>query len=716
MAGTLACPRLRLTMPPPVTDRLTDRLSDHLRRHAGALHGREAELTRFDESLAGAAGAANVFLVHGPGGIGKTTLLNEMRARAAAAGLDCIRLDGRDIEPSVYGVLQGLGLAMGRPAGEPVRLPDLLMHWREQPRRLLLIDTFERLSHLEHWVRDALLAELPPHSLAVLASRTPPDDHWRTDAAWRQGTCTFALRNLSRADSEQALAARGLDGTTRRALVSMSHGHPLALMLLADVADTQGGVPTQLGPHVIRRLIECFAAQVPSAQHREALNICALARVTNEQLLSEAIDPGMASLLFDWLASLSFMETSAEGLYPHELVRDAIVAELRWRHPERLRQITDRLLEHHISQARQAGPQSRHRAALDIVYLNRGHPLMHRFIDFASLGTVSCDPAGPDDLEHIASLVRQELGPQHEALLRRWYGHPAATSWSVRDPQQQVAGAMVSLNVAGLDAEELAHDTALVSLRRWLDAQPPLRPGETAMFDILSVARGGLHDGATWINAMQARCVSIWMSEARLAIYAMTSGQPEHWAPMMGFIDFHPIDQEGFMRDAQPQGIFAHDWRRVPLRAWLETMSTRIAHPEHTPVADAQAMPPLQVLSEAMFREAVHDALKHWHEPAMLAGNPLLQSSLVRRAAGQHESPPATLTRLIRQAIDQLAAQPRGTRFARALELTYLRPAGSQELAAERLGLPFGTYRYQHRTALTRIALDLWAQETAPAT
>lgn len=713
MAGTLA-PFVSCHPDHPMTPRTADRLADRLRQHAAPLHGRDAELKRFDDSLAGAPSAASVFLVHGPGGIGKTTLLNEMRARAATAGLDCVRLDGRDIEPSVYGVLQGLGIALGLPSGEPLRLPDLLAHWHARPRSLLLIDTFERLAHLEHWVRDTLLAELPPQSVAVLAGRTTPGDHWRTDAAWRRSTCVLALRNLSRADSDRALAARGLDEATRHALVDMSHGHPLALMLLADVAETQGGIPAELGPHVIRRLIECFVAQVPSALHREALNVCALARVANEQLLAQTVDAASSPGLFDWLAGLSFVESSAEGLYPHELVRDAIAAELRWRHPERLRQLTDRLLEHHISQAREAGAHSRHRAALDIVYLNRGHPLMHRFIDFASLGTVSCDPALPSDLAPIAALVGESLGPQHEALLRRWHGHPAAMLWTVRDPTQQVAGAMMYLDVARLAAHEMAQDPALASLRRWLDAQAPLRPGETALFDILSVARGGLQEGAIWINAIQARSVSIWMSQARLAIYAIATAQPEHWSPMMGFIDFHAIDQEGFMRDAQPHGIFAHDWRNVPLRPWLDTMSSRLAQPDQPAAADTDAVPPILVLSEAMFHEAVQDALKHWHDPALFGGNPLLRSRLVRQAAAAQEAPSATLMRLIGQAIGQMAAQPRNTRFARAIELTYLRPAGSQELAAERLGIPFGTYRYQRRTALARIAQVLWVQEVGP--
>ena len=57
-------------------------------------------------------------------------------------------------------------------------------------------------------------------------------------------------------------------------------------------------------------------------------------------------------------------------------------------------------------------------------------------------------------------------------------------------------------------------------------------------------------------------------------------------------------------------------------------------------------------------------------------------------------------------------ARPRDAKFWRALELTYFRPAGSQELAAERLALPFGTYRYQLATGIERVVQTLWTQET----
>lgn len=688
------------------------RLVDSLRlRGPSRIFGRDAELRLFSDSLACECPSVNVFLVHGPGGVGKTTLLEEMRALALATGMDCVRLDGRDIEPSAYGVLKGLGLAMGMDAAEPARLPVVLALWREQPRRLLMIDTFEHLSHLAHWLRDHVLANLPEQSLVVMAGRTAPDDFWRTDPIWRNGCRVMGLRNLSSEDADGALAARGLDAPRRQAIMRLTYGHPLALMLLADAVDAHADVPDTLGPDVIRRLIDCFAAQLPSPLHRDALDICAHARVTDEHLLACTVNEAAAPALFDWLASLSFMAIRAEGLVPHDLVRDAISSELRWRRPQRQQQLTNQLLQYHLARARTTASPEHQRATLDIFYLNRGSPLMQQFIDFANLGKVCCDPATPEDVEPIAALVRQELGPEHEALLRHWHGHPAATLWSVRDTRHEIAAAMLCLDVSALAPEALSDDPGMASFTAWLSHQPPLRPDEVVLFARLSVARGGIAHGASFINAMQARSVSLWMSVPRLAIYAMATAEPAHWAPMMGFIDFHPVDAAGFTMDGQPQGNFVHDWRRVPLQEWLGQMTMRMLQPDMPMPPDAKAAP-LQVLSEPLFRDALQQALRDWPHHERFCQNPLLQSRLVRSARkGLDEAPEATLRRLIHNSVEVLSQHPRHFKFARALELTYLRPAGSQELAAERLGLPYGTYRYQLRMALERVTSALWAHE-----
>ena len=91
---------------------------------------------------------------------------------------------------------------------------------------------------------------------------------------------------------------------------------------------------------------------------------------------------------------------------------------------------------------------------------------------------------------------------------------------------------------------------------------------------------------------------------------------------------------------------------------------------------------------------------------------------MIHERREQHAGSAADVERIAPLAVEQLedvghafAVRPRDARFGRALELTYVRPAGSQELAAERLGIPFGTYRYQLATGIERIARALWERE-----
>lgn len=693
-------------------------IADRLRQRSdGHVFGRDSELALFRQSLATDPPPLNVFLIHGVGGVGKTTLLDRMHGLAAQAGMGCVRLDGRDLEPSAYGVLQGLGAALGLALGAHP-LQQVLGAWRQQPRQVLLIDSFEHLAPLEGWLRTHLLAALPQHSLVVLAGRAPPDDFWRTDPAWRSGTCVLDLPNLAPEACDEALARRGLSAPQREAMIRLTYGHPLALMLLADVIEARGEVPDTLDTDVIRRLTECFAAQAPSALHREALELCAHARVTTEDLLAKLVDEAAAPGLFSWLASLSFVETAASGgLFPHDLVRDALTAELRWRNPQRLAAKGEQLLGYHLARARapRSSLEARRHVAQDIYFLNRHNPVMRQFIDVSGQDALHCEPAGPDDLAPIAALVRQELGPGHEALLKRWQGHPAATLWAVHDRQGAVLAAMLCLDVARVDRADAAQDPALSGFRRWLDEQAPLRTDEQALCARLAVAQGGVLQMNAPLHALQVRSFSLWMSQPRLAAFAMTVAPPEHWRPMMTQLDFHAIDDpRGFELDGQRHVIFVHDWRAVPIDEWLGWMASRMGPtPPATGSCPSHRRPPLCVLSEAEHRDAVQAALKHWHLPATFEANPLLHTRLVRTARSGDESPAATLRRLILLATERLSGRPRDTKFFRALDLTYLRPAGSQELAAERLGLPFGTYRYQLRTALARIAQQLWQQETS---
>ena len=125
---------------------------------------------------------------------------------------------------------------------------------------------------------------------------------------------------------------------------------------------------------------------------------------------------------------------------------------------------------------------------------------------------------------------------------------------------------------------------------------------------------------------------------------------------------------------------------------------------------EAELSAPLLVLSEPEFQAAVRQALRDYTRPAALAASPLLRSRLASQAAAGAPTA-ATLQELLRSAAQALAANPRDERLYQALACTFFTPAATQELAAERLGLPFSTYRYQLAGGLRRVTERLWRRE-----
>jgi hypothetical protein len=690
------------------------RIVDRLRQQAGQhFVGRESELSLFREALASDRPPFAIFLVHGPGGVGKTALLEQMRAQAAEAGMDSLRLDARDLGGSMAGLLGGLARALGLPDEPPTTLLAVLTRWRERPRRLLVIDTFEHLVHMQAWLRDHLLAELPEETLVVLAGRNVPDRFWQTDPLWRSGTRVLGLRNLSPDETDRILHARGIDPALREGALRLTYGHPLTLTLVADIVRATGSVPDQLDTDVIRRLTDCFTDNVPSPLHQDALRLCAAARATTQDMLAKLIDEDQAPALFDWLASLSFVEAGPSGLFPHDLVRDAVVTEARWRIPDRWQTKGAELVDYYLQRLRSGPSLFQRRMVMDLVFLHRMNPVMQRFFDFAALGTVTFEPGTADAVDAAAALARKEIGPLSEAFVRRWHDHPASHFWVLRDQTRRVVGLGLCVDLAMLPDHEVAADPAFAMARRWLTHRQPLRPGDKALCARIMAVEGGMMTSMPYVNALQSCMSYLWLSLPQLAAFFSVTDGADHWKPIMGYIDFQLVDEPPFVLDGTPLSMFAHDWRARPLDQWLNLLSARsvdMASAVETPPAGA---PATVVLSQPLFEQAVREALRHWHDATVLAGNPLLRSKVVQVARDGEEPLVGVLQRVIHSVLTPWRERPRDMKFLRALELTYIQPVGSQELAAERLGVPFGTYRYQLGGGIERLARALWQNEIA---
>ena len=130
------------------------------------------------------------------------------------------------------------------------------------------------------------------------------------------------------------------------------------------------------------------------------------------------------------------------------------------------------------------------------------------------------------------------------------------------------------------------------------------------------------------------------------------------------------------------------------------------------PVSDVRDTPVAAVTAHAYteFAGALKDALRDFHRTDLLAQNPLLRSGIggLSETAG-----PLELKALLSQTVSTLFDNARDEKLRRVIELTYFQPALKQEAVADRLSLPFGTYRRHLTAARDRLARWLWESARA---
>jgi hypothetical protein len=252
---------------------------------------------------------------------------------------------------------------------------------------------------------------------------------------------------------------------------------------------------------------------------------------------------------------------------------------------------------------------------------------------------------------------------------------------------------------------ECQRDPAVAAAWHYLDQQPPLRKGETATLFRFWMAR----ESYQGVSAVQSRIflnlVQHYLTAHGLAYSFIPCADPDFWNEIFTFADMERLPQADFTVGPQRFAVFGHDWRKTPSLLWLELMAQRELG--GVPRVEQIAREPAVTLGEEAFKEAVHDALRHFTNPVALQQNPLLQTRLVAEAAGPAERV-ESLRHLIRECTTSMQSHPRGLKAFRAVHHTYLQPAPTQEQAAELLDLPFSTYRRHLRAGIQQIADLLW--------
>jgi hypothetical protein len=653
---------------------LAERLDAARRR---AFVGRAAELGLVAAMLAG-TGAMTVLHLHGPGGVGKSTLLRRIAWEAAGSGRAVSFMDGRDVDDPAVG-----------------------------PGGVLLVDEVDAVPSE---ALAALLGALPAGAVAVLAGREPPPPVWRTDPGWRSVVRSVRLGNLDDADGRALLRLRGVPEAAHDRALAFTHGHPLALALLADVADQ---APADVAtPEVLAVLLHSLVGAVPSGDHLAALEACSQVAVTTEPLLAALLGVPDARALFDWLRGLSIVDFSARGLYPHDIAREALARELEWRHPEAHARLHARARAFYERQLA-ADPATARHALFDFAFLHRDSPVLGPFLRHVHPARGNGDglttgPAAPGEWPVLRAMVAAHEGPASAAHADHWAAVQPDAITVVRNGSGEPAGVIVAPALDRASGAELAADP--VAAAAWAAAQrAPAREGETVLL-VRHWTDAHVHQSVSPVQIhVTLHLVRRYLATPGLAHVFLCHADPDLWTGAMAYTDFHRVPGVVTV-DGRAFGLFAHDWRAVPPLAWMALLAGR--ETDADPLT-APAPEPPRVLDEAEFADAVRAALRDVSRPDRLRDAALGHSRLVRSRLDPDASA-ADRARAVRDVImaaaQVLERSPRDRRGYRALHHTYLQPAPTQAAAAEVLGLPPTTYR-RHLTAGIARLTELLRQE-----
>jgi hypothetical protein len=688
--------------------------------------GREAECALFQSALTADELPFFVVYVFGPGGVGKTFLLKQFASIAESHSALAIYLDGRNFEPAPGGFLNAVHSAAQAQLGQPATPsngtePSLKELWPwlniAGKRCVMLVDTYEMLAPLDGWLREEFLPAMPDNVVLVLAGRQAPSPAWRADPVWQTLIHAIPLRNLDPEESRVFLAQRSVPEQQHQAVLSFTHGHPLALSLVADTfaqrGSATGSFQPEETPDVIKALLERFVQKVPSPAHRAALEACAIVRTLTEDVLCSMLAAEDVHELFEWLRELSFVDSGRFGLFPHDLAREAISADLRWRNPDWYTELHKRARAYYNNRLQTTPAGEQPRILFDFSYLHRDNAIVRQYMDWQESGSMRVETAREVDFPELIEMVVRHEGEESADYANHWFQRQPEGVLVLRDVRG-ITGFLLRIQLNEASAEDLQADPIAQKAWNYVRTHAPVRQGELATLFRHWMARDTYQQVSPAQTLVFISVVQHYLTAPRLAVSIFTAENPDFWELLMAYADLERITEGEYELTGRKFGMFAHDWRVTTPAVWLDLLAERETAINPPSFSKPKPTTQLIALSEPDFAAAVRDALRQMSRSHTLRGNALLGSRLVIERVGQNASENDrinTLKKLISEAVDALQGTPRDMKLYRALYHTYIRPAASQEQAAEVLDLPFSTYRRHLQAGIERITDTLWHKE-----
>ncbi|HEY5801295.1 MAG TPA: winged helix-turn-helix domain-containing protein [Burkholderiaceae bacterium] len=527
--------------------------------------------------------AAPVLFLHGVGGVGKSTLLEQFARKADLAGYAVIRLDCADLEPTAAGMCAALASRLG--CAPTVAAIGVAVAARPLPT-LIVFDHYEQCFLLDAWVRTTLIPALPSSVRVVLSGRDAAAVGWALDPCWHNLTRHLELGALSQADTVELLRLGGLPEHELARVARLTLGHPLTVGLAAASYRADPARGMQDGDYL--RLLDTLAGQyvdgLADDEASEAVQRCSLLRSITVPALSALMPGADAPALFTRLARLRIVTHTADGLRMHALVREAVAARFLANDPAGHREAR-RLVWQFLNQEIAGAARNQiWRYTADLLYLTQSVAVRDAYFP-RKAQPHSVEVAQPGDMGDIFAIARRHGGDELAAIVGAWRDLAPRCMHVSRSATQRVSGFFVLADAATVPAALAARDATVGDWLRHLRADPPADDGHTLFIRIKLCAQVG--DNLSDANAamcldLKRAYVELRRSLARLyAAYADGSD----YEPFIAEVGFCHLPECERTLDGILYRNALLDMGRSSFNGWLSSMiAAELAVPGVQPV------------------------------------------------------------------------------------------------------------------------------------
>lgn len=633
-----------------------------------AFVGRAGHLAVLAAALEDGVQSFTVLYLHGPGGIGKSTLLQRFADAAHQAGREVACVDvAAEAVPE---------------AGAPPTA--------ERARPLVLIDDLDRREDAQQWLLGTVLPAFPSGALVVVAARRPPAVAWQADPGWNDLLTTLAVDPLPRAEADALLDTHRVAPERRPHVHALCDGNPLALRVTAQILSADPGPDEAVDLAVAHAIFDRVVGELPTPAHRQALEVCAHALDTTEELLRAAA-PGLdAGVLFEWLRRRPFMRSEAHGIFPDGVVRNVVEIESRWRDGAQFESMHVRARDYLRERARSMSAEAVLPVLANLLFAERRTATAAPAFGRTAAGRVEERGYRPGDRAQVLRMAADAEGAESARLVEFWLDRrPEAFTVYRRPATEELSAFLCRLRLDEPSAEELATDPVVAAAWSHGEAATPPGPGEGMTVARFCVEPESYHRPSPALELMQLRCAATVVRDDSPAWSVVVTPDPGAWSALL---ERFPAGDGGWIRvGGRDYALLRHSWPA----------------PERQAMARRRRTPAFA--SRAEFDLAVRQAFRSWRRPDLLADNGLIRSRIVGERGGPDGI--TDLRDVLSAALETLGSDPRQAKLHRALVTTYLRGAPTQDAAAERLSLPFSTYRRHLSRGLETICDLLWKAE-----